>query len=83
MSAKTEGLHSCCSDCESSRAEQKWVCLFLSEEVNKSNAFLFEFPFEGYFCKKCCLIFSREFQSLPHLLFSPLKKIWLEHYLPC
>lgn len=68
MSAKTEELHSCCPDCESSRAEWKWVCLFLNEEVNnKKNAFLFKFPFEGYFCKKSNSIFSGEFQfALSH-----------------
>lgn len=62
MSAKTEGLHSCCSDCESSRAERKWVCLFLSEEVIKSIHIFLNFPFEGYFSKNSRSIFSRELQ---------------------
>lgn len=76
MPVKTEVLHSCCSDCESSRAEQKWLCLLLGEEVNK-DTFFFKFPFEGYFWKKSHSIFSREFQFAfrhLHAYFSPQRK---------
>lgn len=89
MPVKTGVLHSCCSDCKSSRAEQKWLCLLLDEEVNKNTLFSLNFLLKDIFGRKV-IQFSVENFSLhldtSTLIFLPMEKkkiIWLEHYLTC
>lgn len=76
MSVKTEVLHSC-SDCKSSRAEQKWLCLLLSEEINKNTHFSLHFLLKDIFGRKV-IQFSVENFSLhldtPTLIFLPTEK---------
>lgn len=77
MPVKTEVLHSCCSDCKSIRAEQKWLCLLLSEEVNKSMHFSLNFLLKDIFGRKVIQFSVQNFSlhlDTPHLFFSPLKK---------
>jgi len=80
MPVKTEVLHSCCSDCKSTRPEQKWLCLLLSEEVNKNMRFSLNFLLKDSFRRKVIQFSVGNFSlhlDTPTLLFSPLKKIWL------
>lgn len=73
---KTEVLHNCCSDCKSSTAEQRWLCLHLSEEV-KNRHFSLHFLLKDIFGRKIAQ-FSADNFSLhldnPTLILLPTEK---------
>lgn len=76
LPVQTEVLHNCCSDCKSSTAEQRWLCLHLSEEV-KNRHFFYKFPFEGYFWRKIAQFSAENFSlhlDTPTLIFLPTEK---------
>lgn len=74
---KIEILHSCCSDRKSSRAEQKWLCLLRSEQVNKNMHYSLNFLLKDIFGRKV-IQFSVENFSLhldtPTVIYLPTEK---------
>lgn len=76
MPVKIEVLHNCCSDYKSSTAEQRWLCLHLSEE-DKNRLFSLNFLLKDIFGRKIAQFSAENFSlhlDTPTPIFLPTEE---------